>query len=274
MIVDPDFLDHWKTQMLIDTLDDPCAPLYVIRLWAHCHTRRGWVFDIPEAGIKSICKFTGDAGALNQALIDCEFMHREGRQVTMVGWDEHNASLIANWENGKKGGRPPKNKPKQNPTETHGLPMANPEQTHQEPIRYDEIGLDTKDLSPPAKPDDSQAIGKAKAIQMMELFNQVKQEKGANWVEVSDPGLTSDVRYKTAIARAKHVQKRLERKGKPNDWDSVLAWFKTLYEAWADDLFYSGHKETQQHPNGYRRSFESLHAQTSFIESLDRMVGK
>lgn len=144
MIVDPDFLDHWKTQMLIDTLDDPCAPLYVIRLWAHCQTRRGWVFDIPIAGVKSICKFAGDAEALNQALIECEFLAREDRQVTVVGWDEHNSTLIANWANGKKGGRPPKNKPKQNPSKTHGLPMANPDQTHQEPIRLDRIGLDKK----------------------------------------------------------------------------------------------------------------------------------
>lgn len=144
MIVDPDFLDHWKTQMLIDLLDDCSAPLCVIRLWGHCQTRRAWVFDIPPAGVKSICRFSGDAEKLDKALTECGFLMRNGAQVEIVGWDEHNASLIANWKNGKKGGRPTKDKPKSNPSKTHGLPTENPTKTHGEPIREDRIGLDKK----------------------------------------------------------------------------------------------------------------------------------
>lgn len=143
MIVDPDFLDHWKTRMLVDLLSgDECAPLYVIRLWGHCQTRRNWVFDIPNVGVKALCRFQGDASAIDGALIAAGFISRDGSSVTVIGWDEHNASLIANWKNGKKGGRPPKNKPKDKPSETHGLPMENPEATHQEPIGEDRIGLD------------------------------------------------------------------------------------------------------------------------------------
>jgi hypothetical protein len=41
MIVDPDFLDHWRTRMLVDALQDECAPMYIIRVWAHCQQRRG-----------------------------------------------------------------------------------------------------------------------------------------------------------------------------------------------------------------------------------------
>ena len=129
-----------------------------------------------------------------------------------------------------------------------------------------------KDGTPPAKPDDAQPIGKAKAIELMELFNEVKKAKQTNWVGISDPSMTSEARYKIAIARAKFARKRLDWKNKPHKWPDVLAWFKLLYEAWAEDPFYSGHQTSAQHPNGYRRTFESLHAEKSFIESIDRMV--
>jgi hypothetical protein len=142
MIVDPDFLDHWKTTMLADTLSDPAAPLCVIRLWGHCQQRRAWKFDIPPKGLKALCRFDGDADDLDQALQDSEFITRDGISIEVVGWDEHNATLIANWNNGKKGGRPPKNKPKQNPSKTHGLANGNPPKTHGEPIREDRIGSD------------------------------------------------------------------------------------------------------------------------------------
>lgn len=277
MIVDPDFLDHWKTTMLCDLLDDSSAPLCVIRLWGHCQQRRGWKFDIPAKGVKALCKYKGDAEALDQALQDCEFILRDGQSIEVIGWDEHNATLIANWENGKKGGRPPKNKPKKNPSKTHGLPMANPDQTHQEPIRCDEIGLDgigdKNTYLAPATPDANQSdqIGKAKAIQIIELFNQVKSETGANWVSVSDPGNTSKNRYSLAIGRAKFVKSRLERQGKPSDWPAIMIWFETLYRAWANDNFYSG-GPSAKFPEGYKRSFDSLHAEKAFCESVDRMV--
>ena len=40
MIIEPGFLDHWKTQMLISALEDGGAAIYVIRLWEHCQQRR------------------------------------------------------------------------------------------------------------------------------------------------------------------------------------------------------------------------------------------
>ena len=149
MIVDPDFLDHWKTTMLCDILSDQSAPLCVIRLWGHCQQRRDWKFDIPARGIKALCKYNGNAEDLDQALQECEFISRSGDSVTVIGWDEHNATLVANWNNGKKGGRPKKTKPMDNPSITHGLPMDNPSRTDK--IGLDKIGLD-KDTIQPDKP--------------------------------------------------------------------------------------------------------------------------
>lgn len=173
MIVDPDFFDHWRTRMVADMLQDQLAPVYIMRLWAHCQNRKGDVFDIPAAGLKALCQFPGAAQDLEEALIAAEYIARDGLTVTVTGWAEKNAALLAAWENGNKGGRPKKNpkqtdgQPEENPPETHGLPMANPSLTQTKPIRVDKRREEEKtetqaqapsrkrDPSPsPARPDD------------------------------------------------------------------------------------------------------------------------
>ncbi|WP_063550073.1 hypothetical protein [Burkholderia territorii] len=142
MIVDPDFVDHWKTRMLVDLLgSDELAPVYLIRLWAHCQHRRAWVFDgVPPAALKAICRFSGDAERLDVAMRECRFIARdEYGALEVCGWDEYNAQLIANWKNGKKGGRPKKlsephpkaeGQPVANHQITHGLQTGIPSETH------------------------------------------------------------------------------------------------------------------------------------------------
>jgi hypothetical protein len=109
MIIQPDFLTHWKTKALIDELG-PEAPLYLIRLWAYCQQRKAQtVFeDLPTRAIKAICEYSGDAEELNQSLIDNRWIKRDGERVEILNWQEYNQKLIAARQNGKKGGRPPK----------------------------------------------------------------------------------------------------------------------------------------------------------------------
>lgn len=138
MIIEPDFPDHWKTQMLIQLSEDPSSPLWVIRLWAHCQQRKTHEFTnlSPEA-LKAVCRFVGQASKLESLLRTCGFIRRCDEKLIVHQWNEYNASLLANWDNGKLGGRPksePKKKPIDNPPETHGLAMGNPSITHQEPI--------------------------------------------------------------------------------------------------------------------------------------------
>jgi hypothetical protein len=150
VIVDPDFLNHWRTRMLVDALNDEMAPLYVIRIWGHCQQRRADKFDgMPAAGLKALCKAAGDAQALETALIDAGFIARDGAAIVVPKWAEHNASLLAAWENGNKGGRPrkPTQNPRvsdgnqgdqsDNPNETHGKPTDNPSLTQTKPIRVE-----------------------------------------------------------------------------------------------------------------------------------------
>lgn len=133
MIVDPDFLDHWRTRMVCDALGDPMAPMYILRLWAHCQERRSDTFTMPTRGLKAQCRYTGDADAFEAALVEAGFIERSGDELHVCGWAEKNASLLAAWENGAKGGRP--RKQKQNPNETHGLPSENPVETQAKPTQ-------------------------------------------------------------------------------------------------------------------------------------------
>jgi uncharacterized phage protein (TIGR02220 family) len=172
VIVDPDFLDHWKTRMLVDSLgSDELAPIYIIRLWAHCQQRRMYVFDnLNSAALRAICRYKGDVD-FESAMTACGYVSRDESGVLEVcGWAEYNATLIANWKNGKLGGRPRKEpkpaqkEPMDNPPETHGIPMANPSLTHGEPIRLDRIGEDKTPMS--GKPDD------AASKEVLEYLNQ------------------------------------------------------------------------------------------------------
>jgi hypothetical protein len=133
VIVEPDFLEHWRTRMLVDALGgDEFAPFYLIRLWGHCQTRKATRFEIPPAGLKGLCKATCDANALETALIDGGYVARDGAYLEVLKWADQNASLIAAWENGSKGGRPAK-EPGQNPRVTSGKPTGNPAVTQPEP---------------------------------------------------------------------------------------------------------------------------------------------
>lgn len=136
MIVEPDFLDHWKTRLLTRLLGTESAPLYVLRLWSHCQTRKSWRFEgwTPDV-LASVCRWEGDAVLFWNSML-ATYCNQDGSTLVAHDWDESNSSLIANWNNGQKGGRP-----KNNPPETHGLtqqkPMGyalvNPPETHQEP---------------------------------------------------------------------------------------------------------------------------------------------
>ena len=121
MLVDPDFLDHWRVVMLCDQLDDR-APIYVLRLWSHCQLRRQDTFSMPADGIKAVCRYNGSAEELEAALIECGFLVRDGESVQVAGWAEKNAKLLAAWRNGSAGGRPAKEtqqEPKPNPPLTN-----------------------------------------------------------------------------------------------------------------------------------------------------------
>ena len=148
MIIDPGFPDHWKVRELNRLSGTREAVSWMLRLWGECQRRRSQRFP-SELQVARVCGFEGEPQQFVEWLIQLNWLEKNCQGYIALKWEEHNGSLIANWENGRKGGRPAK------PKETHGLPMDNPTLTHQEPIRLDrsreEINPSTKD-SPKASP--------------------------------------------------------------------------------------------------------------------------
>lgn len=148
MIIEPDFLDHWKTQLLVQLTDDPAAPLMMVRLWGHCHTRKAWRFsDLSDHALAAICRWKGDAARLRAILIEAGFVMEEpdGQTTWLVAhdWDVVNATLVRNWANGPKGGRP------KNPTITHDKPSGTPNGSDRIDREDRRDGLDRGDRDTP-----------------------------------------------------------------------------------------------------------------------------
>jgi hypothetical protein len=151
-------VEHWKTRLLIDLLGcDEVAPIYVLRLWSHCQLRHAWRFEsLSPTALRSICRSKSDAQTFEAAMLEAGFIARDGEALIVVGWEEYNASLVASWANGSRGGRPRKNVKSQpcdtqtdNPSETHGFPMGSLSKTHGEPIREEKT---RQDITPPTPP--------------------------------------------------------------------------------------------------------------------------
>jgi hypothetical protein len=147
MIVDPDFLDHWKTRLVRDLLHgDELAPLYILRIWSHCQARRkADGIEITAAGLRALCRCTtNDAATLESALIEAGFIEREGDSIRVVDWAERNSKLVKAWTNGAEGGKAKAaNAAKRkadavanaNQSATETLPNGYPSATDELPIR-------------------------------------------------------------------------------------------------------------------------------------------
>ena len=126
MIVQPDFLTHWKTRKLCTRLKEKHAPLYVIRLWSLCHTSKRDIIPADCETLAAICEYEGDPEKLMSAMLDCGFIEPEidGNHI-VHGWSEVNQRLIHNWTAGLNGGRPKvaKDKPKENPRVSQTKPI-------------------------------------------------------------------------------------------------------------------------------------------------------
>jgi hypothetical protein len=212
VIVDPDFLDHWRTRMVADALSDEMAPVYIMRLWGHCQIRKSDRFKMPAAGLKAQCRYPGDAQAFEQALTEAGFIERDGDEIVATGWTEKNASLLAAWENGSKGGRPKKEtqpKPTGNPAVTQGKPNANPDETQAKPIREDKSREDktekVKIITPAAQTFDPLAELRLRGVQ---------DQTAADWFIVrkaKKAGPLTETALAEIIAQADKAKMSLER---------------------------------------------------------------
>ena len=132
MIVQPNFLDHWKTRLLQSELgNDPLAPTYILRLWGHCQEQKTHRFPKLSAGaLAAICCFKTAPEQLWLAMQSAGFIVVKNTVVEAHEWEEYNSGLIRSWNNGKKGGR--KKKPIGSARLTQTEPRENLELTDRE----------------------------------------------------------------------------------------------------------------------------------------------
>ena len=134
--------------MLVNLLKDEAAPVYLLRLWAHCQNRKTVTFEnLSNEALKALCRFPGHANQLESSLAASGFVRRDDDgSLNVLGWAEYNQTLIAAWANGRNGGRP--KKPTENPRVTDGYPTGNPRRTdkrREDEIREEKIGEDEKE---------------------------------------------------------------------------------------------------------------------------------
>ncbi len=146
MIVDPSVTGHLKYRRL-KRLIGPIAMEVLVLLWGHCQEgQRGEVWrNIDDDYIEDVCRWESDRGRLVEALIQSRWIEKKANgSVVVRSWEFYNNSLVKNWKNGVRGGRP--KKPSGNPTGTQQEPKHDIGLTQQEPnVGFgvsDEIRLD------------------------------------------------------------------------------------------------------------------------------------
>jgi hypothetical protein len=147
MIVQPNFLEHWKTRLLVKITKDPVAPLAVIRLWAHCqHSKRNEFPEMTPAQLASICHWEIRKPACHVAMIKAGFVDKlTPKGFAAHQWNEHNAQLIQKWHAGEKGGRPPKSEnanelgQNEKPTDNRPITGTKPDKTRPDQTKSDMI---------------------------------------------------------------------------------------------------------------------------------------
>ena len=122
MIVDPDFLTHWKTRQLITMLGTE-APVAIISLWCYCQNRRTDTLELSNPlKLASICDWTGDGKQLFDAVTSCGFLdHVGGDSYQVHGWRERNKQITRMWKNQAA----TKSKPIQNEYVSNTKPIRN-----------------------------------------------------------------------------------------------------------------------------------------------------
>lgn len=194
MIVDCDFLDHWKTRLVVDLLGgDELAPLYILRIWSHCQQRKkadGIV--ITAAGLRALCRCaTVPAEALEAALIEAGFIAREGEAIRVVDWANRNAKLVKAWTNGAEGGkakaanaakRKAESVATANPTATETLPTGYPTATDALPIRSRSREEEEQEQNQDQKQKPARAAPPATNARAALLAEGVDEQTAADWI--------------------------------------------------------------------------------------------
>jgi len=100
MIVQSDFLGHWKVLALANQVGELAAVTALLSLWAHCEKRRAWEFELTPLMLAGMCKFTGDAQVLYDTMLALKLLDRceqDPQWVQVHEWGKVNGALVCKW---------------------------------------------------------------------------------------------------------------------------------------------------------------------------------
>lgn len=161
MNVHPDLPDHPKFIAYKQALGRTDALDYLIRIWGYCQTRRtgeNWG-DVDETYVEAVAGWRGKPGSLFRALTApwCGkkgWIHRDGKNLIITGWEEHNRKLLAAWRNGPNGRKGNKNppatepEPNEKPSVPDGLTDSEPTANRPRVTGLDVTGCDVRGSTP------------------------------------------------------------------------------------------------------------------------------
>jgi hypothetical protein len=234
MIIETDFLDHWKTRLIVRLLGTESAPLHIIRLWSHCQTRKTNRFPEwnPEI-LSAVCKWGGDANVFWSAILQTFGRIEDGCFVAHQ-WDEVNSSLIASWSNGGKGGRPkkPRDNPRVNPDSNPVIPQVTHGVTDREEKIEKTNSLEISSVSDPESDSLRSRINKW-----------FRRREGTEWQASELKALRSVVKLNTPESDLQLLDARYELKNKYRRKDIL-----TLLNNWNTEIdrCKSGDDDSQQ----------------------------
>lgn len=132
MKLDPGFVNHWKTERLVDQLGAE-GVVAVLRLWGNAQIRREFSgLQLNPKRLAMELKWRGDEERLFAVLTDPDAPWLDAEPdggFTIHGFAEHQHQVVKLWENGKKGGRPPKPKSSSS-TSSSSSPICEPNENH------------------------------------------------------------------------------------------------------------------------------------------------
>lgn len=102
MIIETDFVNHWKTRALATAVGRGEALQALLLLWGHCQTRKAWEFELTPLMLAGICSYEGEAEKLWKAMMELRWIVPavEPGWFQVRGWGEVNASLVGKWAGG------------------------------------------------------------------------------------------------------------------------------------------------------------------------------
>jgi len=148
MKIDPGFINHWKTQHLLDELGGD-GLVALLRLWGQAQIKREWKgLTLTPKRLAMETKWKADENHLFSVLTnpDAPWLDKnEDGTYDIHGFEEHQKQVIHLWNQGGKGGRPKKESiSKDNNKEdtySSSYPISEPNENHMviSPIDYDSL---------------------------------------------------------------------------------------------------------------------------------------